>query len=88
MLDATTSDGQYAFEFLRVDDVRECPEDYSLPADTDFEALSGHGASDSVLAILSPHPDRIPRVWSYHAVVGADQLRDALASRGLLPAAK
>lgn len=52
MLDAYTSDGNFAFQFDQLEDLAENWEDYGLTGDPDLNEFGGPG--DSALTVLTP----------------------------------
>ena len=82
MLDAYTSDGQYAFQFDDLEQLAESWDDYGFPDDVAIKDLGANANDDSVLVVLIPSGHGS---WHYRKIIGADQLQQALTQAGLLP---
>ena len=80
MLDMYTSDGKFAFQLERIEDLADCWDDYRIEDDVDLNALGGPG--ESAFVVLTPSGKG---GWHYRKVIGANQLEEALKTAGLLP---
>ena len=77
MLDAYTTDGEYAFQFERWGDIKDELEDHGLEMDRD-----AFDPDDGVLIVMTPSGKG---GWRFGRVVSGDDLAAALRSQGLTP---
>ena len=77
MLDAYTTDGEYAFQFERWGDIKDELEDHGLEMDRD-----AFDPDDGVLIVMTPSGKG---GWHFGRVVSGDDLAAALRSQGLTP---